>query len=192
MARRRQALGFTLVELMATVAILAVLVLVTIPPVLRAVQRREGINAAQTILDTVEFAKVQASARNRAFQVAWTLSTGDLSQNGEVRVLEGVTSACTAFATTPERTVDLKVDYQSIHLSSIQPIGLTAFCIRPDGRVLDMSGQPIASSDAEYRAGDVHMVLRRYVGVNQEEGPRHHVVVPFNGAARIAFEEVPD
>jgi len=188
---RRCMRGFTLVELMATVAILAVLVLVTIPPVMRAVQRREGANAAQAIVDLLDFTKVQAAQRNRAYQVSWALDpTGNGGGiNGVIQVFEGDSSACTTFSSTPARVLDLSM-YQTVHLQAVQPADLTSVCVKPDGRVLTMSGTPVpaATGDTTYGAGDLHFVLYRYLAPGKEEAPRHRVIVPFNGPARITSE----
>ncbi len=186
--------GFTLVELLITVAMLAVLVVVTLPPVLRAVERREVVEAAQAILDLIEFAKVQAAARNRAYQVVPVVTNGQPGGNGSVTLNEGTTSACLNFgdpsALQNVRTVDLARDFPAIHLVAVSPQDLAqaTLCIKPDGRVLRADTQmPIPSGDSRYAAGDARIVVQRYGSSGQPEGPRNTVVIPFNGAARLAF-----
>lgn len=186
--------GFTLVELMITVAMLAVLVVVTLPPVLRAVERREVVEAAQAVLDLIEFAKVQAAARNRAYQVVPVVSNGQPGGNGRVTLNEGMTSACLNFgdpgAIRNVRTVDLARDFRAIHIVAVVPQDLPSatLCIKPDGRVLRTDTQmPIPSGDSRYAAGDARIVLQRYGSSGQPEGVQNTVIIPFNGAARLAL-----
>ncbi len=186
--------GFTLVELMITVAMLAILVVVTLPPVLRAVERREVVQAAQAVLDLIEFAKVQAAARNRAYQVVPVKTDGQPGGNGSVTLNEGTTSACLNFgdpgAIQNVRTVDLARDFRAIHLVALVPSDLdqATLCIKPDGRVLRTDTQlPVPSGDSRYAAGDARIVLQRYGSSGQPEGVQNTVVIPFNGAARLAL-----
>ena len=183
--------GFTLVELMITVAMVAVLVVVTLPPVIKALQQRQALNAAQAVLDVVEFAKVQAASRNLAYRVTWT-AEGE-STNGTVVVGEGPTSACITWdqGRPALRRVDLDKEFPSVRLTGIRPTAMAggSLCIKPDGRVLDASTSlPVASGDATYSAGDAMLLLQRINDVGQHEGALHIVVIPFNGAARIIFE----
>lgn len=191
---RRFFAGFTLIELMITVAMLAVLVVVTIPPIMRAVERREVVEAAQAVLDLVEFAKVQAAARNRAYQLVPVKSTGRPGENGSITLNEGPTSACLNFndpsAIQNVRSLVLAQDYPAIHLNLLVPEDLdrATLCIKPDGRVLRTdTGLPIPSGDSRYGAGDARIGLQRLGSSGQFEGVRNIVVIPFNGAARLAF-----
>lgn len=187
--RGRWQAGFTLVELMVTVAMLAVLAVVTLPPVLRALQRREAINASQAVMDLIEYAKVQAAARNRAYRVTWNLHGGE--SNGRIVVQEGLSSACISFseqeATT--RILDLRESFPTVHLIEVRPNSLTSdgICIKPDGRVLDTYTQMPIAGGGNYAAGNAVFVLQRTTSTGFE-GQKHLVVVPFNGAARLAFE----
>lgn len=186
--------GFTLVELMITVAMLAILVVVTLPPVLRAVERREVVHAAQAVLDLIEFAKVQAASRNRAYQIVPVKSNGQPGGNGSVTLNEGTTSACLNFedpqAVRNVRTVDLARDFPAIHLVALIPSDLdqATLCIKPDGRVLRTDTQlPVPSGDSRYGAGDARIILQRYSMSGVPEGVQNVVIIPFNGAARLAL-----
>lgn len=185
--------GYTLLELMITVVMLAVLVVVTLPPVLRAVERRQVFEAGQAILDLVEFAKVQAAARNRAYQLVPILSTGQAGENGGVVLNEGPTSACLNFqgpgSVANVRSLDLAQDFPAIHLVAVQPgdLAQATLCIKPDGRVLRADTQmPVPSGDSRYGAGDARIMVQRYGSSGQPEGVRVAVVIPFNGGARLA------
>ncbi len=191
MRRLRDARGFTLVELMITVAMVAVLVVVTLPPVIKALQQRQALNAAQAVLDLVEFAKVQAASRNLAYRISWT--KGDDHTNGTVVVGEGATSACISWdqGRPAVRSVPLDKDFPTVVLTNIRPVAMLtrSLCIKPDGRVLDAdTSLPVTSTDANYGAGDAELLLQRINDFGQHEGAMHIVVIPFNGAARIIFE----
>jgi prepilin-type N-terminal cleavage/methylation domain-containing protein len=192
-ARLKRGRGFTLVELMMTVAMLAVLAVVTLPPVLRALQRREAVNAAQAVIDFVEFGKTQAASRNRGYQLTWTY-TATPETNGKLTLKEADSTACFTFVETPAdiRVLDLKAEFPTVHLKEVRPwgTGAGAICLKPDGRVLDASSSlPIQASDpgSRYGAGDAVFVLQRASAAGYE-GQKHVVHLPFNGAARVAFE----
>ena len=197
--RARQDRGFTLVELMVTVAMIIVLVIVTIPPVMKAVREREVADAAQAVMDILDFAKVQAAARNRAYQVVPTLTTGQWGpgKQGTIQLNEGPSSACINFASGVQnvRRLDFGQDYESVHLVSVTPADIVqaTICIKPDGRVLRVDTQmPVASSDTQYAAGDVRFVVQRYEhGPTVSNGPvgiQHVIVLPYNGAARHTWQ----
>jgi prepilin-type N-terminal cleavage/methylation domain-containing protein len=200
--------GYTLIELMATVALLAVLVTITLPVVMTAVQRREVFNAASGVQDLIEFAKTQASARNLAYQVRWNLGTDGLPV---FHVDEGIGTACLNFD-SPTAHPDLRRiifgegepqkignsvtawdSFPTIQMLNppVLPAGLTSLCIKPDGRVLDSTGMPVqATGDPNYGAGDAQMRFQRFADglLGNVEGPVNVVVVPYNGATSIVFQ----
>jgi type IV fimbrial biogenesis protein FimT len=190
-ARIRRAGGFTLVELMMTVAMLAVLAVVTLPPVLRALQRREAVNAAQALIDFVEFGKAQAASRNRGYQLTWTYTAAP-ETNGRLALKEADSTACFTFVANPAdiRALDLKAEFPTVHLLEVRPSSVGAICLKPDGRVLNASSSlPIETTEtgSRYGAGDALFVLQRQSSAGPE-GQKHVVHLPFNGAARVAFE----
>jgi prepilin-type N-terminal cleavage/methylation domain-containing protein len=183
--------GFTLVELMITITVLSILVLVTIPSVLKAVDARQAVDAGQAVVDLIEFAKVQAAQRNRAYQVVPRLAGQDGSPNGFITLNEGPTSACMNFndplALKNVRVLDLSRSFPRIRLRATVPADLpvATLCIKPDGRVLRTdTKQPIPSDDVRYGAGDARFILQRFMG-NQPIGPEVVVVVPYTGAVRL-------
>lgn len=198
--RSRNAGGYTLLELMVTVAIFAVLVVITIPPVMKAVERRAVRDAAAAVSDMVEFAKVQAASRNRAYLLTVTKTGGTYGTNGLVRVWEGPSSACIGFDTSapPLRSFVLADDYPVVHIVGTVPSDLehpVGLCMKPDGRVVRSdTQQPIQSGNSNYVAGDARILLQRYGGSYggngslQPEGPINAVVVPYHGAPRLAVQ----
>jgi len=183
--------GFTLVELMITVAILSILVLVTIPSAIKAIDAKQAVDAGQAVVDLIEFAKVQAAQRNRAYQVVPRLAGQDDSTNGFITLNEGLTSACINFndpnVLKNVRMVDLSSSFPRIRLKATIPADLpvATLCIKPDGRVLRTdTKQPIPSEDVRYGAGDARFILQRFER-NQPVGPEVVVVVPYIGAVRL-------
>lgn len=196
--------GFTLVELLVTLAMIAVLVVVTLPPIFKAARDREVRHAAQDVLDAIEFAKVQAAGRNRAYEVVIRpteqarASEEDPGLQGQILVHEGTTSACFNFPNQNDyanprfgiRIVNPGWDYPTVHVVETVPHDLTgtSLCIKPDGRVLRTDTQmPIVSENTLYAAGDAHIVLQRYEDNSTPVGVQNVVVVPFNGAARVTW-----
>lgn len=195
MPRRREMEGYTLVELMLTVAMVAVLAVVTLPPVIQAVQKREVVNAAQAVLDLVEFSKVQAAMRNRAHELEITFPNGG---NAVFKVNEGGSSACVNLnATEGVRSLTLDQYFPSIQVVGMTPSDVRdpttnrwAFCIKPDGRVLRPdTGMPFTAGAASgYAAGEVRISLSRFSDPNTRDGIIHDILVPFNGAARVTTQ----
>jgi len=199
--------GFTLIEGLVALAILVVLVSVTLPPIFSAIREREAHTAANAILDLVEFAKVQAAARNHAYEVVPVITSGTFGglgqqgTNGWVTVHEGTTMACINFPSCPVdtvnpppgchiRTIDLSIEHPWVHLVGLSPQNLvtTSLCIKPDGRVLRTDTQmPVQSGHQLYAAGDARIIVQRFEGGDTPVGTQSAVVIPFNGAARVAF-----
>lgn len=192
--------GFSLVELMVTVAMIGVLAVIAIPSVMEALSRREVVNAAQAAQDLVEYGRVQAASRNRAYRVNITLASG-AGAPGKMDLWENTTSACLGFndagnPATKVRTLDLSVQYPTVWLYETTPDDLAGdsgapLCLKPDGRVFQLQGDTtpiiIPASD-DMAGGDARIRFQRVNKLGRQEGPIHVLVVPFNGLSRLVVE----
>ncbi len=184
--------GFSLVELMMTVALIGILAVIALPSVMEALQRREVVDAGEAVLGVVQYAQVQAATRNRAMLVVPSLASGP-GLPGSLRVFEGPTSACMNFDTTGAsiHDLDLQENFPTVRLFQVDP-GLTStpLCMKPDGRVFIMRGNSpeIITSSYDYSGGDARISLQRINKLGRQEGPVHQVVVPFSGLARVVVK----
>jgi len=196
----RRSAGFTLMELMVTVAMIGVLAVIAIPSVMEAMQKREVVGASQAALDLVEYARVQAAARNRAYAIRVILASGDTAR-GRIQLWENTTSSCFGFNNAGPggetarmvRELDLAATYPTVTLFEVQPQDLpnSPICIKPDGRVFqvinDTTAVIIPSGD-RFMGGDARLRFQRVNKLGRREGPVHALAIPFNGLARVVVE----
>ncbi|MBM4387151.1 MAG: prepilin-type N-terminal cleavage/methylation domain-containing protein [Deltaproteobacteria bacterium] len=184
--------GFTLVEILMTVVIFLVLLVVTFPAVVNSLKQREIVTSTNLFLDAVEFARVQAASRNRAYQMVVQLNAGAEGTNGTIRLNEGPTSACLNFGAglADVRVVDFSVETPNIFIigSTPEDLVLSSLCFKPDGRVLRVDTQmPVASPDAQYEAGEAIYSLQRRTMDGKTDPIIHGIVIPYNGVPRVAY-----
>jgi prepilin-type N-terminal cleavage/methylation domain-containing protein len=186
--------GFTLVEAMITIVILAVLSALAIPAVQTALRSHAINSATQQVMHLVDFARIQAMSRNRAYRLVVSRTSG---ANGQMWVDESTNTRCSGFATTGVnkiRTLNFNQgDLITARIIGTVPVGfgdVFHLCFTPNGRVLQTdTGRPVPSGNAEYGAGDAIIVIQR-VGLNSSgqgtpTGIQHQIVVPYNGIPRF-------
>jgi len=192
--------GFTLVELMVAVALVGVLALLAAPAVMRASQERHLSNATQSVLNLVEFSRIQAATRNRAYQLQPILN-GGAGNDGAFQVIEGETSACQGFTQIRSdgspplvvRELDLSQAHPGVRLVSVTPNDLetSPLCFKPDGRVFQVRGDAtpfIIPGGGDMASGDARIRLQRFSPGGGSTGPVRVIIVPFNGVARTGSE----
>lgn len=200
MQRKCRPAGFTLVELMMTVALIGVLALLAAPGVMKASQERELANATQAVMNVIEFSRTQAAARNRAYRIR-PVVTGGIQGSGSFEIIEGLNSACRGFLSPGPngvvpltvRTLDLGRDHPGVRIVSLDPIDLESapLCFKPDGRVFQVrndSTPVVIPTTADMAGGDARIRLQRFNPRGTGEGPIRVIRIPFNGLARMGVE----
>ena len=80
--------GFSLVEIMIVVALVATMAAMTVPSVQGAVQRDELLTSGQQVVSTIRAARIQAVSRNQILKVRF-----DFPAAGQYQVVDAVDAA---------------------------------------------------------------------------------------------------
>ncbi|MDR1191065.1 MAG: Verru_Chthon cassette protein D [Verrucomicrobiales bacterium] len=115
MNTHRQRRSFTLVEMMAVVALIGLLVTVSIPAMNGLMNSSNLTSAGQTVADQIGLARQTASARNRAVEIRFIRLSADArgydamqlwmtSANGEAKPLNRLTSFPTGIVVSDDTT----------------------------------------------------------------------------------------
>ena len=117
---RRSTHGFTLVELMVTLAVFAILVSMAVPSFTSAIQGSKADTEASDLVRGLNFARLEAMNRGVSIRVrpttsgaAWTTALGVLQVSDEgaspakfIRVVSAMTSGATLVMTAGVTTID--------------------------------------------------------------------------------------
>mgnify|MGYP002640579671 CR=1 FL=1 len=195
--------GFTLLEAFVVLIIIAILGIIAVPAIMNTLTHQKLATATNSFVNQVEYARVQAASRNRAYLVRVDLSDGNNS--GAIHLDEGDGSACTqatftADSVQPEPITDVRLfDFKKEGLSDVQIVsaapsllvsaGTARFCIKPDGRVLSMLGTTLPAPPG-YGAGEA--VFRLQLFSKESKGSTgvatnmaRELVVPYNGIPKV-------
>lgn len=185
--------GFTLVELLASITIIAILAALATPSFIGMIRDRRVVRAGLILVDTYREARTRALSRGNSVTVRWT---SDGAGKGAVDVREtiiapagtGVTKACTTSDWTDGSTDTRAVSKYDFAGTTFDLAGMTfrtdagaasssgEICFAPDGRTFV---RYVANGSFTLLAG-----VPSYEIVNTRTNFKRIVFVPPNGVAR--------
>jgi Tfp pilus assembly protein FimT len=189
--------GLTLVEALAAMVIIIALMAVSIPVIRGGLSHSEFRDALNTFSTQVEFARIQAASRNRAYLVM--VATASSGTRGAIYISEGISASCTPnnFVdddSAPDaienlRVVDFAIRHPKVRIKTQTPSTLedNGLCIKPDGRVLELSssGGTVITPPTGYATGEAVFELELLTASGASTGMIRKVVVPYNGVPRL-------
>jgi len=212
----KSAQGFTLIELMAVVAIITTLTFLLFPGVSGLLSKNDLNESAEAVRETVDFARAHATSTNLAHQIVFIPATG--GAGGAIQVFQGNSNACLFGATDTLirhlildasedgniSTIDpsnpaIKRIMSTTQLVEVTPVSIlnSGLCVRPDGSIRDAAtNQPVAptAGATSYGAGDVLVTIQDNVVTHGGGSPNYapqgtplKVLIPYNGIARITY-----
>ena len=201
--------GFSLIEMMAVLAIIVALSAISIPSIQSGLSHLKLARAVDTFVDQIEFARSQAATRGRAYRVQ--VLEGSDESRGRIVVTEGWGTICndlnfnTSGGLEPVdsvRDIDYSREHPWVEITSVSPDGIVpevlgdyqGICFKPDGRVLQIAqdssdgGQPITPAPTGYATGEAvfRLTLSGKDGVvDTNTSTARDIVVPYNGIPRV-------
>ena len=124
--------GLTLHEMLMTLAITAVLALVTAPSLSRTYSRSQARSIAETVSQDLHLAKIEALKRNQATQIKFTRNDAGLATGWAVTLSPGAEGAAPikTFDLRPYARIRVRSEAQSIEFSPVQGTVASAQQIR--------------------------------------------------------------
>ncbi|GAB2522299.1 GspH/FimT family pseudopilin [Lysobacter humi (ex Lee et al. 2017)] len=133
--------GFTLIELMVTIAVLAIIIGVAVPSFVSMTHRNRLAAASNEVVAVLQSARMEAVRRNRSVTVCPTADGATCSGSDWSRVVVRTSAA-------PIRETELIRPNSGVSGSSFTQAGaalaLTGITYRPDGRATAASALPVA------------------------------------------------
>ena len=188
--------GFSLLEAAIVLVIIAVMAIVSIPAIVNTLTHQKLLSASDAFVNQAKFARVQAAARNRAYEFHVDLSDG--INSGAIILNEGIGAACTpaSFSAGNGATLDIRNrDYGGTHpnvrIESVVPQNLaaTSLCFKPDGRVYRTDTRaPVDPVNTAYAAGEAVYTIRLYTSEGLATDHSREIIIPYNGLPRVVLE----
>jgi type II secretory pathway pseudopilin PulG len=189
--------GLTLMEILAAMIIIIGLMAISLPVIRGGMSHSEFRDALNTFSTQVEFARIQAASRNRAYLVMVAPATE--GTRGSISVTEGISASCTPDNFVDDdsppdaienlRVVDFALRHPRVRIKSQSPdtLGDTGLCIKPDGRVLEASsaGGVVITPPTGYASGEAVFELELLSISGASTGLIRRVVVPYNGVPKL-------
>ncbi len=185
--------GFSLLEAAIVLVIIAVMAIVSVPAIVNTLTYQKLLSASDAFVNQAEFARVQAAARNRAYEFHVDLSDG--INSGAIILNEGIGAACTQASFNPDygalqdiRNRDYAGSHPTVRIESVLPQNLTStsLCFKPDGRVYRVdTREPVESVAAGYAAGEAIFTLRLYTAEGLATDHSRTIIIPYNGIPKV-------
>jgi len=186
--QRRAMRGYTLMEFMMALGILALLVSLAVPSIQSGFAKQHLRAATVEVMDVFGYARVQAMARNRAYEVR---ITGQGSPSGKLAVHESINTRCSGMTGGLQnlKVLDLLIgDYDDIRIVGSEPSGLGAgsfgLCFLPNGRVVQSDTLlPVEATVDGWGAGAAWISIQalKEGSSNTTMGIIHRIIIPYNG-----------
>ncbi|MBI5512235.1 MAG: type II secretion system protein [Deltaproteobacteria bacterium] len=198
MLRHRGNAGYSLIELMVVVTIIAVVSALVLPGMISAMKERRCQQAAVSVLDAYRQVRSRAMFRGRAQLLVASQTTSPAGPAIRFTAYEGSTSSCrtSTFPIGDATRVTLSLDLSATAYSEdgvtaqfSLPAGTTnlELCYTPLGTALfrQTSTEAFSNDSTTMGSGGVFQVdVQRRVG-GSDLGARRRVVIPLGGNPRM-------
>ena len=177
--------GFTLTEVMITLALVALIIALGFPTMYESFRKREAMEASKDTVSLLRRARYDSATNNRAYVLIFNVGSN------YIKLLRSPNNMCQAVNPnqTPVAVIDYGRRYENVKLAAIAPAaaGRNGVCIKPDGRVLNMSnGRPFLPAPGNnLQAGMVVIDIQLTDGGGTASGNPHKITLPYNGIVRM-------
>jgi prepilin-type N-terminal cleavage/methylation domain-containing protein len=194
---RKRSGGFTLMEALVVVAIIALSAAIAAPSVIEAMADREANEAAQDLVRIGVHGQTAAMAYGRAHVLRYAAASGG-GQNGSVQLWRGRSSLCSANPWTTiisgacadnencVEQVDMDTHGMGSYAARLRLPGTTTadLCFQPDGELMVSADGGVFAPTPPAGADGVTFTITRFLSGTQT-GVARSVVFPLGGTPRV-------